>query len=94
MSGVPKATIRRHAMKKNSYVNGVKAVGRQAPFSRDIAKILADHNIMLESAFGGGGAGLSIKDYRNLASNLTEKHKLSFTFNNFTFFFYLKGPFS
>jgi hypothetical protein len=33
--GVPKATIRRHAMKKNWQVNGVKALGRQATFSGD-----------------------------------------------------------
>jgi hypothetical protein len=28
--GVPKATIRRHVMKKNWYVDGVKALGRRS----------------------------------------------------------------
>jgi hypothetical protein len=51
--GVPRATIRRHTMKKNWYVNGVKALGRQATFFGDIEKILADHIIMLEECFGG-----------------------------------------
>jgi hypothetical protein len=46
--GVPKATINRHATKKNWQVNGVKALGRQATFSGDIGEILADNIITLE----------------------------------------------
>jgi hypothetical protein len=51
--GVPKATIRRLFMKKNWYVNGGKALGGQATFSRDMEQILADHIIMLEENFLG-----------------------------------------
>jgi hypothetical protein len=54
--GVPKATIRRHDMKKNWYVNGVEALGRQTTFFGDIVGILADHIIMLEECFLEGGA--------------------------------------
>jgi hypothetical protein len=50
--GVPRATIRWHAM-KNWYVNGVKALGRRATFFGDTEEILADHIIMLEECFGG-----------------------------------------
>jgi hypothetical protein len=53
--GVPKATIRRHAMKRSWYVNGVKALGRQATFSGDTEQILADHINMLDERFGVGG---------------------------------------
>jgi hypothetical protein len=51
--GVYKAKTRRHALKKNWYVNGVKALGRQAMFFGDMEEILADHIIMLEECFGG-----------------------------------------
>jgi hypothetical protein len=44
--GVPRATVRRLGMKKYWYVNGVKALGRQAAFSGDMEQILADHIIM------------------------------------------------
>jgi hypothetical protein len=60
---VPKAKIRRHAMKQIWYVNGVKVPGRQATFFGDMEEILADHIIMLEECFWG--RGLSIKDVRN-----------------------------
>jgi hypothetical protein len=50
MYGVPKATIRRLAM-KNWCVNGVNALGRQATFSRGTEQILAEHIIMLEEHF-------------------------------------------
>jgi hypothetical protein len=52
--GVPKATIRRHAMKQNWYVNGVKALGEQATFFGGMEEILYDHIIMLEEYWGGG----------------------------------------
>jgi hypothetical protein len=45
--GVPKATIRKHAMKQIWYVNIVKALGRQAAVFGDMEEILADHIIML-----------------------------------------------
>jgi hypothetical protein len=51
--GVPKATIRRHAMKKKCYVNNMMALGRQATFSGDMEQILADHIIILEENFLG-----------------------------------------
>jgi hypothetical protein len=76
MYGAPKATIRRHAMKKNWYVNGVKALGRQATCSGDMEEILADHIIMLEHRF----FGLSIKNFRKLAFDLVEKYKFPHTF--------------
>jgi hypothetical protein len=53
--GVPKATIRRHDMMQIWYVNGVKSPGRQATFFGDMEEILADHIIMLEECFLGGG---------------------------------------
>jgi hypothetical protein len=43
--GAPKATVRRHDMKKNWYVNAVRALGRQAAFYGDTEEILADHII-------------------------------------------------
>jgi hypothetical protein len=49
--GVPKATITRNAMKTNWYVNGVRALGRQAMFSGNTEQILVDHIIMLEERF-------------------------------------------
>jgi hypothetical protein len=60
--GVPKATISRHAVKKNWYVNGVKVVGRQATFIGNMEQILADHIIMLEEHF----FGLTINDVQHL----------------------------
>jgi hypothetical protein len=48
---VPRATIRRLAMKKNWYVNGLQALERQARFFEDMEEILADHIIMLEALF-------------------------------------------
>jgi hypothetical protein len=69
--GVPKATIRRCAMKQIWYVDGVKAPGRQATFFGDMEEILADHIIMLEECCWG--RGLSIKDIRKLAFDLAEK---------------------
>jgi hypothetical protein len=66
-------------MKKNWYVNGVKALGRQATFFGDMEEILADHIIMLEECFCG--LGLSIKDVRKLAFDLAEKYKLPHTLN-------------
>jgi tRNA-dihydrouridine synthase len=71
--GVPKATIRRHAMKQIWCVNGVKAQGRQATFFGDVEDILTDHIIMLEECFGG--RGLSIKYIRKLAFDLAENIK-------------------
>jgi hypothetical protein len=44
-------------MKKNWYVNGVKALGRQATLSGDTEQIVADHSIMLEERFFWGGGG-------------------------------------
>jgi hypothetical protein len=38
-------------MKKNWYVNGVKALGRQAACSSDMEQILSDHIIKLEESF-------------------------------------------
>jgi hypothetical protein len=77
--GVPKATIRRHAMKQIWYVNGVKALGRQATFFGDVEEILTEHTIMLGECFGG--RGLSIKYIRKLAFDLAEKYKLPHAFN-------------
>jgi hypothetical protein len=54
--GVPKATVRRHAMKQIWYVNGVKALGRQTTFLGDKEETLADHIIMLEECFLGAGS--------------------------------------
>jgi hypothetical protein len=54
--GVPKATIMRHAMKKNCYINGVKSLGGQGSFFRVVEEILADHITMLEECFGGAVA--------------------------------------
>jgi hypothetical protein len=51
---VPKATVRRHSMMQIWYVNGVKALGRQATFFGGMDKILADYIIMLEECFFGG----------------------------------------
>jgi hypothetical protein len=53
--GVPKAAIRRHAMKQIWYVHGVKALERQSTFFGDIEGILADHIIMLVECFLGVG---------------------------------------
>jgi hypothetical protein len=80
--GVPRATIKRHAMKKNWYVNGVKALGEQVTFFGDMEEILDDHIIMLEEYFCG--LGLSIKDVRKLTSDLAEKYKLPHTLNKET----------
>jgi hypothetical protein len=77
--GIPRATIWRRAMKKNWYVNGVKALGRQATFFGDMEEILADPIIMLEEYFCG--LGLSIEDVRKLAFDLAEKYKFPHTFN-------------
>jgi hypothetical protein len=54
MYGVPETTYkRRHIMKKPRYVNAVNAPWRNATFSDDIERILADRIIMLEEHFGG-----------------------------------------
>lgn len=75
--GIPKATIRRHAMEKNLYANNTKALGRTATFSVEMEKVLADHILMLEECF----FGLTIKDVRQLAFDLAENLKLTHTFN-------------
>jgi hypothetical protein len=80
--GVPEATLRRHAMKENWYVNGVKALGRQATFFGVMKEILTCHIIMLEECFVE--LRLSIEDVRKLAFDLAEKYKLPHTFNKET----------
>jgi hypothetical protein len=69
-------------MKKNWYVNGVNALGKQATFFGDMEVILDDHIIMLEEYFCG--LGLSIKDVRKFAFDLAEKYKLPHTLNKET----------
>jgi hypothetical protein len=49
---IPKASKRRLAV-MNLYVNGVKALGRQAALSGDMEQILSDHIIILEKRFLG-----------------------------------------
>lgn len=75
--GVPKATLKRHSAKKNSYANGIKALGKPPTFSLNLEKILSDHILTLEECF----FGLTIKDVRKLAFDLAEKYNLPHAFN-------------
>ncbi|KAG8225501.1 hypothetical protein J437_LFUL017276 [Ladona fulva] len=56
--GVPKATVKRHAYSKNTFSNAVKSFRRQATFTGEIEKVLAEHILLFEEMF----IGYSIKN--------------------------------
>ena len=74
---VPKATIKRHADKKNVIRNEVKALGKQPTFSVHMEKILTEHILKLEECF----FGLTIREIRKLAFDIAEKQALPHSFN-------------
>lgn len=74
---VPKATIKRHADRKNAIRNEVRALGRQSTFSVDMEKILTEHLLKLEECF----FGLTIREIRKLAFDVAEKYSLPHSFN-------------
>lgn len=75
--GVPKATIKRHADRKNSVMNEVKALGRRATFSSEMEKVFTEHIMQLGEFF----FGLTIKEIRKLAFYVAEKNSLPHSFN-------------
>lgn len=75
--GVPKATIKRHADNKNSFINERKALGRQPTFTKEMENILCEHILKFEEAF----YGLTITDIRKLAYDIAEKYNLPHTFS-------------
>ena len=75
--GVPKATIKRHANRKNSVRNQVKALGRPPIFSTDMERIISEHILHLEECF----FGLTITEVRKLVFDVAEKYDLPHTFN-------------
>lgn len=74
---VPKATIKRHADNKNTFSNTVKSFGRQATFSVEMEKVIAEHILLFEERF----FGFTIKDVRKLAFDVAEKYELPHNFN-------------
>lgn len=75
---VPKATIKRHADRKNATANEMKAFGRQPTFTKDMETILTNHILQFEECF----FGLTIREVRKLAFDIAEKYSLAHTFNN------------
>lgn len=74
---VPKATIKRHADRKNATANEMKVLGRQSTFTKDMETILANHILQLEECF----YGLTIREVRKLAFDVAEKYSIPHTFN-------------
>lgn len=75
--GVPKATIKRHADRKNRFSNVVKSFGRQATFTEEMEKVLSEHILLFEERF----FGYSVKDIRKLAFDIAEKYGVPHSFN-------------
>lgn len=73
----PKATIKRHADKKNAIGNEIKALGKQPTLSVHMEQILSEHILRLEECF----LGLNIQEIRKLAFDVAEKYCLPHSFN-------------